>query len=337
MLYNRLLEERILAYNTEGISLTYAQQTAAITERKKFIPELKKVHSQVLQDVARRLDKAFQAFYRRLKGGGKPGFPRYKAQTRYNSFTFKQGGYSISVNKIKIHNIGEIRVKLHRELLGDIKTCTVIAKNGKYYICISCEVDAEPLPPSEERVGLDLGIKNLITSSSGEVFESPNYLRNNLKKLKKLQRSVSRKKKGSNRRKKAAVSLARLHEKVANQRRDYLHKVSRQLVNRYGVIVFEKLNILNIIKNHNWAKSVADAAWGMLVQFSSYKAERAGRIVGQVEPAGTSRDCSNCGEPVPKTLNERVHRCPHCGFVADRDENAAINILNRFQLPITSR
>jgi putative transposase len=148
LLYNRLLEERILAHNTEGISLSYYDQTSSITERKKYIPELKQVHSQVLQDVAQRLDKGFQAFYRRLKGGEKPGFPRFKAQARYNSFTFKQGGYSIVGNRIKMHKIGEVKIKLHRELFGKIKTCTVTVKNGKYYVSLSCEVDANLLPTS---------------------------------------------------------------------------------------------------------------------------------------------------------------------------------------------
>lgn len=329
LLYNRLLEERILSYNTTGEQMDYAALTKFITGMKQHVPVLKQVHSQILQDVAGRLDKAFKAFFDRLKKGDKPGFPRFKVQARYNSFTFKQGGYSISGNKIKMHKIGEVKIKLHRELLGKIKTCTVTVKNGKYYVSISCEVDAQLLPASDEKIGLDLGIKSLAISSDGEIFDSPTHLRKSTKVLRRLQRSVTRKKIGSNRRRKAVVLLARQHEKVANQRKDHLHKLSRQLVNRYGFIAFEKLNIRNMIKNHNLAKSIADAAWGILVQFTSYKAESAGRIVAQGDPSGTSQDCSECGERVEKSLSERVHRCPWCGYIADRDINAAKNILKR--------
>lgn len=329
LLYNRLLDERIHAYRDEGKSLNYYNQANTFNERKAAIPALKQVHSQVLQDVAKRLDKAFQAFFRRIKAGEKPGFPRFKPATQYDSFTFPQGGYKLERNKLKLSKIGDVKIKLHRPVEGKIKTCTIIQKNGKYYACLSTKIEPKQLPQCTDAVGVDLGVKTLAVTSDGEYFESPKCLRKSEKHIKRLQRSVSRKKNGSNRRKKAVRVLARLHEHVANQRKDYSHKVSRQLVNRYGLIAFEDLNVLGMIKNHNLAKSIVDSSWSQLVAFTSYKAESAGRIVKRVDPHNTSQLCSNCGEIVKKQLKDREHHCPGCGFVADRDENAAVNILKR--------
>ncbi|WP_429311243.1 RNA-guided endonuclease InsQ/TnpB family protein [Paenibacillus mucilaginosus] len=282
-----------------------------------------------MQDVAKRLDKAFQAFYRRVKGGEKPGFPRFKPASQYDSFTYPQGGYKLDGKKLKLSKIGDVRMKLHRPLEGKVKTCTIIQKNGKYYACLSAEVEPKQLPYCADAVGVDLGVRTLAVTSDGEHFKSPAYLRASEKRLKRLQRSVSRKKKGSNRRKKAVHVLARLHEHVANQRKDYNHKVSRGLVNRYGLIAFEDLNVLGMTKNHNLAKSIVDSGWSQLVSFTTYKAESAGRVVKQVDPRNTSQLCSSCGVVVKKLLKDRKHHCLCCGYVADRDENAAFNILKR--------
>ncbi len=329
LLYNRLLDERIHAYRNKGKSLTYYDQAYTFNKRKAAIPALKQVYSQVLQDVAKRLDKAFQAFFRRVKAGEKPGFPRFKPATQYDSFTYPQSGYKLERNKLKLSKIGDVRIKLHRPVEGKIKTCTIIQKNGKYYACLSAEVEPKQLPPCMDAVGVDLGVKTLAVTSDGAYFESPKYLRKSENYLKRLQRSVSRKKKGSNRRKKAVRVIAGLHEHVANQRKDNAHKVSRQLVNRYGLIAFEDLNVLGMTQNHHLAKSIIDSGWSQLVAFTSYKAESAGRIVKQVDPRHTSQLCSNCGEVVKKQLKDREHRCPYCRFVGNRDENAAVNILKR--------
>ncbi|MEV2908668.1 transposase [Paenibacillus larvae] len=329
LLYNRLLEERILAYKTEGKSLNYYDQASTFNERKQHIPTLKQVHSQVLQDVAKRLDKAFQAFFRRVKHGETPGFPRFKPQQRYDSFTYPQGGHAIKGNKVRLSKIGDVKIKLHRQPQGKIKTCTITVKNRKYYACFSCEVDPQQLPVSDKKVGIDLGLLHLAVTSDGTMFEAPKQLRRNESRLKQLQRAVTRKKRGSNHRKRAVHILAKLHEKVANQRKDHAHKVSRQLVNRYGFIAFEHLNVQGMVKNRHLSKSIADAGWSQLVQFTKYKAESAGRVVVQVDPSHTSQLCSNCGLTVKKTLTVRVHRCDHCGYTADRDENAARNILQR--------
>lgn len=225
-----------------------------------------------------------------------------------------------------LSKIGDVRIRLHRQPQGTIKTCTIMVKNGKYYACFSCEVESKHLPASEKQIGIDLGVSQLAVTSDGERIESPKFLRKSEEKLKRKQRAVSKKKRGSNRRRKAVRNLARLHEKVANQRKDYAHKESRKLINKYGLIAFEDLNIQGMVKNHHLAKSIADSGWNQLIQFVTYKAESAGRQVVQVNPSGTSQRCSNCGEIVKKSLAVRVHQCP-CGYVADRDENAAINIL----------
>ena len=185
---------------------------------------------------------------------------------------------------------------------------------------------ADPFQRQKNRSALTLAFLQLAVTSDGERIESPKFLRKSEEKLKRKQRAVSKKKRGSNRRRKAVRELARLHEKVANQRKDYAHKESRKLVNEYGLIAFEDLNIQGMVKNHHLAKSITDSGWNGLVQFVTYKAESAGRQVVQVNPYRTSQRCSNCGEIVKKSLAVRVHQCP-CGYVADRDENAAINIL----------
>jgi putative transposase len=326
LLYNRLLAERIVAYKQTGLSLTYYEQKATLPERKQHIPELKNVHSQVLQNVVERLDKAYQAFFRRVKNGEKAGFPRFKPENQYNSITYPQSGFSIEGKQLVLSKIGDVRIRLHRQPQGTTKTCTIIFKNGKYYACFSCEVESQRLPTSEKQIGIDLGVSQLAVTSDGNRIESPKFLRKSEEKLKQKQRAVSKKKRGSNRRHKAVRELARLHEKVANQRKDYAHKESRKLVNEYGLIALEDLNIQGMVKNHHLAKSIVDSGWNQLVQFVTYKAESAGRQVVQVNPSGTSQRCSNCGEIVQKSLAVRVHQCP-CGYFADRDENAAINIL----------
>ncbi|MCF8566481.1 transposase [Alicyclobacillus tolerans] len=329
LLYNRLLDERKVAYETHKTSLNYYDQANTFNERKKHIPALKQVHSQVLQDVAKRLDKAFQAFFRRVKSEEKPGYPRFKPVGRYDSFTYPQGGYSLNGSKLKLSKIGDVKIKLHRQPQGEFKTCTVIVKNGKYYVSLSCEVEPKILPKSKGTIGIDLGVKHLAITSDGEFYEHPKFLRESERKQRVKQRAVSRKKKGSHRRRKAIRELSKLHEHIANQRKDYAHKVSRKLVNRYGLIAFENLNTQGMVKNHHLAKSIVDASWNQLVQYTTYKAEEAGRRVVLVDPKNTSQLCSNCGEIVPKKLSERVHRCEHCGYVQDRDINAAQNILKR--------
>ena len=327
LLYNRLLDERKLAYKTESKSLSCYDQQNTLKERKLHVPVLKEIYGQVLQDVVRRLDKAYQNFFRRVKTGGKPGFPRFKTETQYNSFTYPQLGFSFNNNKLKLGKIGEVKIKLHRAFQGKLKTCTIITKNDKFYACLACEVNEAPLPLSKGTVGIDLGLKHLAVTSDGDFYSHPKFLKKSEKKLRRLQRALSRKKKGSTRRQKAKKAVANLHEHIANQRKDYVHKISRKLVNQYGLIAFEDLKIQNMLKNHSLAKSIQDASWSKLVQYTTYKAESAGRHVVLVNPYNTTQLCSKCNKLVPKTLADRVHICFHCGYTQDRDVNAAENIL----------
>jgi len=281
----------------------------------------------VLQDVCQRLDKTFKAFFHRLKNGEKAGYPRFKGKNRYDSFTYPQSGFKLDGKYLKLSKIGNVRIKLHRQIAGKIKTFTIRRKNSKYYACFSCEIEPDPQATGKQ-VGVDLGVKHLAITSDGDFFEHPKYLRKAEKRLKYLQRMVARRKKDSNRRRKAVAMLAKCHEYIANQRRDTAHKISRYLVDHYDLIAFEDLNIKGMVKNHHLAKSIADAGWRMIIQFATYKAEYAGKKVVLVDPRNTSQACSECGQIVKKTLNDRIHQCP-CGYTADRDVNAARNILQK--------
>ena len=332
LLYNHLLAERKEAYAKSRKTLSYVAQANSFPARKQAIPALHAVHSQVLQDVAKRLDKAFQAFFRRVKNGEKPGYPRFKSFGRDHSFTYPQGGYALRDTRVYLSKIGDVKIKLHRPIEGIIKTCTLVVQNNKYYAVFSCEVEAVSLPPSQAMMGGDLGIKHLLVTSDGECFDHPQSLRKAERQLKRLQRAVSRKKQGSRRRKKAIRRLAKAHERVANQRRDTAHKIARHLVNVYGLIAFEDLNAQGLLKNHHLAKSIADAGWHQLVQITTDKAARAGRRVVLGDPRFTSQDCSTDGCTYRKTdltLRDRTWQCPGCGVLHDRDINAARNILHR--------
>ena len=327
-LYNSALEQRRIAWEKYGISLQ-GRQMSELPKLKKEFPEFKEVYSQVLQNVIKRLDLAFQSFFRRVKRGEKPGYPRYKGKGRYDSFTYPQAkAFKIEGKYLKLSKIGLVRIKLHRQIEGKIKTCTIRRKNGRYYACITCEVEQEQKPKTGKVVGVDLGVKHLVITSDGKFFPNHKYLKKSERKIKYLQRMVSRRKKGSNRRRKAVLLLAKEWERVANRRKDLAHKISRKLVDNYDLIAFEDLNIQGMVKNHHLAKSILDASWKTLIEFTSYKAEWAGKKVVLVDPRNTSQVCSECGEIVKKTLSERVHSCS-CGYTADRDVNAARNILKK--------
>lgn len=327
-LYNSALEQRIFAYKHRGISLSYNKQAMELPELKRVLPDYKDVYSQVLQDVLKRLDRAYQNFFRRLGANEKAGFPRFQGRNRYDSFTYPQKGFMVVDNNIRLSKIGDVRINLHRELKGDIKTCTVIRKNNRYYVAITSKLEKPKVNLTNKVVGIDLGVSHLAITSDGDFFDNPKHLRKSEGQLKRLQRIVSRRKKGSNRRRKAVQLLARKHEQIANQRKDTNHKVSRKLVDKYDLIVFEDLNVKGMVKNKHLAKSIHEVAWNQLIEFTTYKAEYAGKKVKLVNPHNTTQECSSCGAIVKKTLAEREHKCS-CGYVAHRDVNASINILNR--------
>jgi len=329
-LYNHFLEERKNLWEQEKKSLNYYSQTASIVKLKQARQTLSDVHSQVLQNVAVRIDLAFKSFFRRVKSGKKPGYPRFRGKDWYDSFTFPQTGFEITDNGLKLSKIGTIKIKLHRPVKGNIKTCTIRKQRDKWYACFSCEVESKPLRKSKKAIGIDVGIKSFVTFSNGEKIENPRFFKTDQKALAKAQRKLSKQTKGAPERKKVKKVVARIHERITNRRNNFCHQEARKIVNRFGVICIEDLSI-NKMKENNFRsinRNIGDVAWGQFAQYLTYKAESADRILIKVNPAYTSQDCSKCGYRQVKKLSDRIHRCSCCGFVCDRDHNASLNILS---------
>ena len=333
--YNSLVNDRKFKYDTAKVSVGRYTQQAYLPEWKQSHPELKAVYSQVLQDVAHRVHLAFDAFFDRVKNGDTPGFPRLKGEGQYDSITFTQNdSFRVGDSTIRLPKIGQVKAKLHRKPWGELKTCTVRRINGKWFACLCQEIEAEHLPPSEEAIGIDVGLKTFAALSNGEFLENPRFFRKDEKALAKAQRKLSKQKRGSCERKKARKVVSRIHERIRNRRHDFCHQNARRIVNRFGVIAVEKLSIKNMLGNHCLAKSIADASWSQFRSILTSKAESAGREIFAVNPAYTSQDCSGCGyRPdgqegrTKKKLSDRWHLCPLCGLSVDRDTNAAVNIL----------
>lgn len=334
-LYNHFLEERKTLYEKNKTKVTCYDQIKEIPKLKKEKPELRKVYSQTLQDTARRLDKAFQSFFRRVKENKKgknkkPGYPRFKGYLRYDSITYPQSGFKLKDGKLSLSKIGSLKIKLHREIEGNIRTLTLRrTTTNKWYACFSVETNKE-LPGKmeiENIVGLDVGLASFLTTSKGEKIDNPRYLRKSEEKLAKLSKCHSKKSLKSKNRKKSRLRIAKLHEKIANQRIDFLHKLSSRLVKNFQLIAFEKLNIKAMIKNKHLSKSISDASWSIFFQQLKYKAEEAGVWAIEVNSKNTTQVCSGCGAIVFKTLATRKHKCSKCILTIDRDINAARNIL----------
>ena len=329
-LYNVALEQRKTWWGRgQGKSATYYQQKAELPELKAAHPEYAEVHSQVVQDVLLRLERAFQAFFRRLKAGEQPGYPRFQGRNRFHSFTYPQygNGATLDGGVLSLSKIGRIPIRLHRPMEGTPKTVTISREADGWYACIACEsVPVQPLPPTGQETGIDVGLVHFLTRADGAHVSNPRHLRTAERTLKKAQRRVSRRKQGSNRRKKAAQLCAKQHLKVRRQRRDFHHKTALALVREYDTISLEDLRVANMVRNHRLSKSISDAGWAAFRAILEAKAAYAGRQVLAVPPAFTSQDCSGCGARVRKSLNVRTHICPSCGLILDRDENAAKNI-----------
>ena len=329
-LYNLVLEQRIGIYRQHKKSISLYEQMRQLPELKEAFPEFKIVGSQCLQEVLQRVDKAFQGFFQRLKQRkGKPGFPRFKGRNRYDSFTLKQAGWRLEGCYLYIKNVGRFKLFLSRPVEGDIKTVTIKrTSTDKWFAAICCSnVPVKEYPETTAEVGIDVGIKHFLVDSFGNKKENPKYFRHSEKLLRRRQRSLSRKKKGSRRRKKARILVAKAHEKVVNQRKDFLHKLANYYIEAFDTIYVENLNIRGMVRNRYLSKSIADSSWNMFFVLLSYKAEEAGRRVVKVPSRNTSQICSGCGKVVPKSLSVRVHQCPFCNTVLDRDLNASINIL----------
>ena len=332
-LYNACLQQRIEAYQRRGISLRYGNQAAELKAVREADERLAGFSFSAEQQVLRRLDKAFSAFFGRIKRGGKAGFPRFRAASMFDSADFRVGdGLTIRQSKrVGLVGIpGEIKVRWHRDLPTGAKVgAAVVSRScGKWYICFQVVLaDAETPLRDFAPIGIDLGLTSLVALSNGETVTTPQHTRLASKRQRRLQRALSRCRRGSKRRWKARARLARHSAKTANQRRDGLHKLSQAVVDRFSHIAMENLNIKGLAAGM-LAKSVHNAAWNSLVQKISYKAECAGSLLKLVDPRGTSQTCPECGTVKRKTLRERMHHC-ECGCILDRDVAAAQVVLLR--------
>ena len=336
-LYNAALAERRYAYKMVGRYVSYYDQCRELTECRSAFSDMRDVPAQLQRGTLYRLDKAFKGFFRRVKAGQKPGFPRFKGRGRFHALEWAEfQGITFDGKKIKSKAFGSIRVHLHRPLPDEyeIKDVKIVKDVKGWYVCFRACVSAVEKRNVNSSIGVDVGLESLATLSTGEKIPSLRASRKAERKLRIVNRALSRAQRGSNRRKKTKIRLQRVHAKIKNTRQTYLHQVSAKLIKEHDLIAVEKLSINNMMKNRHLSKSVADASWSTLKQMLSYKAEKAGKIFIEVDPRYTSQDCSGCGFRVKKKLSERLHICVSCGLILDRDENAARNILNKAVLSL---
>lgn len=333
-LYNFALEQRKTTWEVEKRSVKYTDQSAWFTGQRKTNAWFARLNFSSAQATLRRLDKAFKAFFGRIKTGEKPGYPRFSGRDRFASIEYPSHGDGIRLTgtRLRVQHVGIIRVCLHRPVEGEIKTVRLIMRAEKWYVIATCVLpDAFVAPNGKPEVGIDLGLENFLTTSDGQIIANPQFQKHELPALRVAQRAVSRKKKGGKNRRKARRLVARINERVANLRKDFHRKVALDLTRRYGFIGVENLTTKHMVKNHSLARAIHDAGWAGFVARLEHKAASAGVQVVKVNPRGTSQECSECGSVVPKKLGDRIHRCV-CGYVAHRDLNAAKNILARARL-----
>ena len=325
-LYNAALQERRDAYQKSGVSLNYYDQANQL-KAIRSAGDCALANFSACQDILRRVEKTFTAFFRRVKAGQKPGYPRFKSRRRFDSYTLPSygDGCRLTGSRLYVQGVGHVKVKLHRPLDGVIKTITVKRECGKWYACFSVEGVGEPLPETATYTGVDVGLTAFATLADGTEVDNPRYYKRAQAKLRLAQRRVARRKRGGKNRRKAVLLLQKAHAKIKNQRSDFHHKVARQLVNTYGVLAVEDLNIKGLASGM-LAKSVNDAGWSSFIGKLAYKAAEAGRRLIEVDPRGTSQTCL-CGAEVRKTLAQRWHQCPNCGVSAARDHVSAQLIL----------
>lgn len=331
-LYNAALEQRRDVWTSHRKSINYLYQASELKEARDADTRLKLLNYSACQDVLRRLQKAFDAFFRRIKLGETPGYPRFKGRDRFDSLTFPSYGDGLKLTKkLYVQNVGDVKVKLHRPIEGRIKTVTIKREAGRWYASFSCDgVETRKAlhPMTDREVGIDMGLESFVTLSTGRKIVNPRWYRKTEKRLKEAQRKLAGKKKRSKRRQKAKQRVARLHAKVANQRKDFHHKLANEIVSENKLISFEDLDAKEMVENASagMSKSIHDAGWAQFLSILSCKAEEAGRTSVKVPARGTSSTCFQCGAYRKKTLSEREHRCP-CGLVLDRDVHASLNIL----------
>lgn len=331
-LYNRLLEE-CMKVRQAGTPLRMYDCHNLIPELKKENPRLDSVYSKVLQMVSQTLWGNIKGLSELKRNGRRIGKLRFKGEGWYKTLNFNQSGFKVDTGhyKLSLSKIGEMRINLHRPLPpGKIKGIIIKKEGKRWYAVIQIETNNVVLPKTNRVVGIDVGVKSFVVDSDANSFENPKFLSKTLDKIKKAQQGLSRKKKGSNNRFKAKEKLAKLHDKVNNQRNDFAHKLSRYYINNYDTICVEDLDVKGL-KEKGYSKglhlNIHDAAWSRFLFMLSYKAESAGKKVVKVDPRGTTQKCANCGETVSKELKDRIHDCPYCGLKIDRDYNSALNIL----------
>jgi len=333
--YNHYRAMRGGYYLDTGSALNYNDCAIDLVGRLKVDhPWLKEADSQVLQQKLKDLDRAYQNFF-----AGRAGYPGFHSKHDQQSIRYPQR-FKVSDKRVYLPKVGWVKCVFHREIEGEMKNCTVTkTKSGRYFVSIQCEMEVDDPISSTDAVGIDLGLTTFATLSTGEKVEKPKHLQRSQRRLAIRQRRLSRKMKGSKHRNGARLPVAKLHERIANQRKDYQHKLSRTLVHRFGSISFESLNIAGMVKNHSLVKSISDASWSQFVTFCEYKAAWSGGQVLRVDRFfPSSKLCSHCGEKHKNlTLNIRRWLCLACGVIHDRDTNAAINILKQTTVGATER
>ena len=326
-LFNMALEQR------RGQRIGQFEQMRQLTVLKAGFPEYKEVHVHVLQNVIKKLNRSFENFFR-----AGFGFPRFKGKNRYDSFQFNNTGFSLDGNQLSLSKIGNIKVRLSREIPKDaiIKTCTIKRSVSGWFATLTFEYAPVPLPVSDLAVGIDVGIENFAALSDGTMIPNPRHYECGQAALRRAQRRVARRKKGSHRRRKAVVLLQKAHERIANRRNDFLHKTTTALVRKFGTIVVENLNVKGLAQGI-LSKQVLDASWGTFFRMLDWKAEEAAtrKILGTPAPY-TSQECPACGNKKKKLLSQRKHECSECGLVLHRDTAAAQVILARAE-PLSAK
>ena len=331
-LYNAALEERIGAHRKAGVTLTYIDQTKGLTEWRRSDAEASGLPACLQRATLKRLDEAYRSFFRRVKQGGKPGFPRFRGEGWFHSFGFSEfRGITLKNGRLRFKGMpGGLRVHWHRDVpAGASPRACVFKRDTKGWTVSFAVAIAVALPRTGDRaVGVDLGISTFAALSDGGFIPSLKAARKAERRLRRAQRALERKKRGSGRRGKSRMAVARCHAAVTRRRTEHSHQASARLVRDYDVIAIEKLNVKGLAASA-LAKDVHDASWARFISMLTYKAAKAGTRLIEVDPHNTSQECSGCGVKVPKDLGERTHDCSHCGLSIDRDLNAARNILNR--------